>query len=79
MIQAIAYDTVVELKILSSKTKDDFDEDLERIKTDFALNDREFILGRRVFVIRNPKIYLHIPYIKAALEDRARQLVFAGL
>jgi hypothetical protein len=78
MIKAFApNETTVELKIKNAPTRKEFDADLARMRGDINQADLIFDAGRNIWKVKNAGNYRHIPYIKAALEDRAQQLTFA--
>lgn len=56
--------------------KDDFFEDLKRIKDDIPAAYRKYDEEIKAFVIRDIDQLQHIPYIQSATTDRDMQLSF---
>jgi hypothetical protein len=72
-IQAVAYQTVVVLKIISVG-KTEFYEDLVRIRKTIAVEDRRYNDASNTWTIKNPETYREaLPEIDRAIELRKAQ------
>ena len=69
MIKAIAFQSVVEVEIFGTG----FRSDLSNMKNEIDFRDRTWNENKARWIVRNPRKYLHLPYIKTALEERKRQ------
>ena len=72
MIQATAFDTIVEVEISGRSTKEwaaDFGRFCEAIRP----ADREFDRNRRAWIVRNLQNYAHVDFIANAMKSRERQ------
>lgn len=69
MIKATMFQTTLEVVI------DDpaFYEDLERFKFEIPPKNRTWSSCKKVWVVTQPELFKHLPYIKTALEERKLQ------
>ncbi len=72
MIQATAFDTIVEVEISGSSTQE-WAADFGRFTEAIHAADREFNRDRRVWIVRNLEDYADVNFIKNALANRGRQ------
>ena len=70
MIQATAFQSIVEVSISSGPT---FQDDLARFKGEINPKDRQWDDLRGKWKVSNPQNYQHIDFIKNALEERNQQ------
>jgi hypothetical protein len=73
MIQAVMYETIIEVEI-SGSTLREWTADMKRLSEAIPSADREFNSDRKVWIIRNTHKYAHVPFIRAALENRRKQM-----
>jgi hypothetical protein len=73
MIQAVMYETIIEVEVSGSTLKE-WTEDMKRLNEAIPSADREFNTDKKVWIIRNIKKYTHVPFIRAALENRRKQM-----
>ena len=72
MIQAVMFETIVEVEISASSTKEwaaDFGRFIEAIRS----ADREFNRDKKVWIVRDPATYAHVDFIANAMKNRDRQ------
>jgi hypothetical protein len=69
VITAVIEQTIAKIEIKGK----DFEEDLTRFKADIPAPDRKFDDIVKMWIVKNPENYKHVPYILHAIEDRERQ------
>lgn len=72
-LSATIFDTHAEVTIKGS-TLLDFNNQLDDFRDLFAKEDRVYDPNRKVWVISRYEKYLHLPFMKMALENRRKQL-----
>jgi len=71
MINVTLFDTVAEIKI--SGSPDEFQEGLDWVKDNIDKQDRQFNDGKKVWTIKNPDRYAHLPQFAKAIAERRQQ------
>ena len=60
--------------IVKIEKSDNFVEALDKIKSTFLKEDREYNDNKKCWVIKNPQSYAHVPFVQNALRDFKSQL-----
>ena len=71
MIQAVMFDSIIEVEISGSSTQE-WAADFGRFVEAVPAGDHEFNRDRRVWVVRHPESYAHVPFIANAMKNRER-------
>lgn len=70
-ITATIFDTCAEVRVNSGPR---FLDELDELKTAFKQSDRMYDANRMVWIIHDYMNYLHLDFIKMAVENRSKQL-----
>jgi len=73
MIIATVYEKTAEVKIAAENFKE-FEVDLKIFKNDIKSEDRNYVEHKKVWRVKNLDKYIRVPYIRAALLDREKQM-----